>query len=272
MPKGYTIGNTGAGKTLWASLYALEWAKNHPKGKIFANYHLNLPNANFTPIMFLPFDKLKDCLIIFDDVSSLETIMRFSKVTANRSRKKQMELIFTAQYYTMVPRQLRKMADFRVRTKFDKYKDTLTAFVNMREKGIRTIIYHGAIKTVKKLNLYDTNEVVDDPTESEVIAEIIRLSKSKRDVEKNLLIYSGNKAERKSLLKEILKKMNIDSDLPEDQEDQKQKQQYLFFILNKNFDVSYRKLAKEYETNLTHIYNQINKVQLEMDETLEGFK
>lgn len=264
MPKGYTIGNTGAGKTLWVVLYALEWSKNHPNGQIYANFHLNLPNANFTPIMFLPFENLKDCLILFDDVSSLETVARFSKVTANRSRKKQMELIFTAQYYTMISKQIRAMRDYRVKTKFDKYKDTLTAWIDYRGKGVRKIIYYDVIKTVKYLNLYDTNEVVDDPTESEVIAEIIRLSKTKRDVEKNLLIYSGNKQERRSLLKEILKKMDLQGD-PGEEEDTKQKQKYHFYILNKNYKVSMRKIALKYQTNLTDVHNQIKDVQFEID-------
>lgn len=266
MPKGYNIGNTGAGKTLWASLYALEWIKKHPKGHIFANYHLNLPNFNFSPNMFLDFRKLEECLILFDDISSLETIMRFTKIVANRSRKKQIELIFLAQYRTMIPKQLRAISDYKVKTKFDKYNDTLTVFMKIRDKGFKTIVYHDVIKTVKRLNLYDTNEVVDDPTESEVIEEIIRLSKTKKDVEKNLMIYSGNKAERKSLLKEILKKMSIQDENSPEEEELKNKQKYLFYILNKNYNDNMRKIANFFKTNLTDIHNKINQVKFELDE------
>ena len=219
MPKGYNRGNTGTGKTLWASLYALEWIRKHPNGHIFANYHLNLPNFTFSPNMFLDFRKLEECLIIFDDISNLEMVVRFIKVTANRSRKKQLELIFLAQYKKMIAKQLRSMSDYRVITKYNKVKDELTVIIRIREKGRKTIIYKDAVKTVKALNLYDTNEVVDDPTESEIIEEIIKLSKTKKDVEKNLMIYSGNKAERKQLLKEILKKMNLQEEDQEEDDD-----------------------------------------------------
>jgi len=257
MPKGFTIGNTGAGKTLWVSLYAFEWAKRHPNGQIYANYHLNIPNANFTPIMFLPFDKLQECLIIFDDVSSLETVMRFSKVTANRSRKKQMELIFTAQYYTMIPRQLRQMSDYRVRTYLDKNKDKLKVWINYRERGVKRLVYCDVIQFVKKTNLYNTNEVVDNPTESEVIEEIIRLSKTKRDVEKNLLIYSGNKQERRSLLKEILKKMNLQDENEEEDDDIKYMKNA---ILRYRYDYEWKALSQKSRIAKTTLVDGVDRV------------
>jgi len=212
MPKGYVIANTGKGKTLYASLYALEWSRNHPNGKIYANYHLNLPNAYFTPLMFLPFDDLHDCLIIYDDVSNLDEIKRFSKVCANWSRKTSMELFFTAQFYTMIPKQLRDIADYKVKTVYYKSKDLLVVYINYREVGVRKVVFHDAVKTVKALNLYDTKEVVRMATESEVINKIIELSKTKRDIEMYLMVFTGNKAERKSLLKEIMKKKGLSNE------------------------------------------------------------
>jgi hypothetical protein len=72
-----------------------------------------------------------------------------------------------------------------------------------------TKIYRDATKFIQKTKLYDTNEVVDDPTESDVISEIAKISKNERDVEKNLMLYSGNRAIRKQLFKEILEKCDF---------------------------------------------------------------
>ncbi|HEC92912.1 MAG TPA: hypothetical protein ENI51_07990 [Candidatus Atribacteria bacterium] len=267
MPKGMCIGNTGQGKTLWASLYALIWQKKHPNGHIYANYHLNLPNAHFTPLMFLPFSKLKECLIIFDDVAALDVVMRFSKVTANISRKNNIELIFTAQYKKMIPKQLRAMMDYKVKPRLYKSKDLLIAYINKRGKGITKFVFPNAISTVKKLKLYDTYEIVDIPTHSEVINEIIKISKSKREIEKNLMIYSGNKAERKELLKKILKKLGIPEDDPEE-EDYNNNFWYKIYISNKIKGKTQVWLGKKFGYKQSEISRQIKKIDYEIDEFL----
>ena len=205
------VGNTGKAKTLSIVLKVEELLKKDPTRHVYANCHINLPNCHFTPIMFLPFDKLKNCIIVYDDVSSQEVLERFIGVCANRSRKKQMELMFTCQYYTMIPRKVRKIIDYRLFPQFDKKKDILTLTTIQKEVGTLTPeIYHDVIKYIKKTKLYDTNEVVDDPTESEVISEIARISETPRDIEKNLMIYTGNKAERKTLYKEIYELKGFD--------------------------------------------------------------
>jgi hypothetical protein len=111
----------------------------------------------------------------------------------------------------MIPRKLRKMIDFRVFPNYDKSNDVLTVkMVPKDKKGkYETKIYRDATKFIQKTKLYDTNEVVDDPTESDVINEIAKISKNERDVEKNLMLYSGNRAIRKQLFKEILEKCDF---------------------------------------------------------------
>jgi len=266
MPKGYCVGNTGDGKTLWASLYALIWAKKHPNGKIFANYHLNLPNAVYTRIMFLPFSELRECLIIYDDVATQEQIMRFSKVTANISRKNSIELIFTAQYKKMIPKQLRAMMDYKVKPRLYKSKDLLVAHIYKRGKGITKFAFPNAIKIVKELNLYDTNEIVDTPTHSEVIEEIIKISKSKRDIEKNLIYYTGNKKERQDLFKKIMKKTGIqdDDDQPDNENDQNNNIWYKFYILHKLKGIKQIDLESTFGYSQSKISKQIKKIDYEI--------
>lgn len=205
------VGNTGDGKTLAIVLKILELFKKDPTRQGYGNFHINIPNWHYTPTMFLPFDKLKHCIIAYDDVSTQEILERFIGVCANRSRKEDMHLFFTCQYYTMIPRKVRKIIDFRLFPSLDKKNDRLTLRILQQKKGmIEPEIYNQVIKFVKETKIYDTNEIVDDPTESEIIAEITRISETPRDIEKNLMIYTGNEAKRKQLYKEIVEVKGFD--------------------------------------------------------------
>ncbi len=177
----------------------------------YCNFHINHPRSIYTPIMFLPFSQLSNVIICFDDIDDENELKRFIKVCAKRSRKADMELMFTCQYYTMIPRKLRKMIDFRIFPNYDKNTDVLTVRMIPKDKRgkYETKIYRDATKFIQKTKLYNTNEVVDDPTESDIINEIARISKNERDVEKNLMLYSGNRAIRKQLFKEILEKCDF---------------------------------------------------------------
>ena len=112
------IGKMGTGKTLGATLYAFEFAKQNPKAKIYANYKIKLKNAIYTPFMFLPFSKLSNCLIICDDFHTLRNLQSFIGVIVNLSRKKDISIIITAQYYTQIPKQIRTLVDLSVRTQY----------------------------------------------------------------------------------------------------------------------------------------------------------
>ena len=219
------VGNTGEGKTLAIVLKVKELLKKDPTRHAYGNLHINLPNCHFTPIMFLPFDKLESCIIVYDDVSTQELLERFIGVLANRSRKKLVDLIFTCQYYTMIPRKIRRIIDYRLFPSLDLKNDKLIVKTVQKGRGMLSPeIYHDVIKYIKKTKIYDTNEVVDDPTESEVIAEIVRISETPRDIEKNLMIYSGNRAERKTLYKEIYELKGFDKEEKEALRKKKEKE------------------------------------------------
>lgn len=193
------VGNTGDGKTLAMVIIFNEKLIENPEREIYGNLHLEFPNSHFTPVMFLPFSQLQSCLIAYDDIDEDETYLKgFISASAKRSRKEFMDLFFTCQYYTQLPRKLRKMIDFRV--------------VPAINKGIINIkIYQKKVGLISDKNyvakdyyhLYNTYEVVDDPTESDILKEIAKNSFTPRDIEKNLMIYTGNRAERKALYNEI---------------------------------------------------------------------
>jgi len=270
MPKGSVIGNTGAGKTLWVSLYARRWKKKNPNGIIYCNYHLNLPDVHFTPFMVLPFEEIRDCgvkvLIIYDDVSNLDEIKRFAKMLANMSRKLRIEMIMTAQYYTMIPPNIRAIADYKIRTIYNKKTDILKNYTKYRDLAgivrLSKFKYYDAVKTVIAENLYDTNEIVEEALESDKIREIIKLSKNKRDVEKNLFFLFGNKADRRRLFKIICKKMNFELDdvVNDEKEEKQQYNWYLFYILNKMFKVSFKDLSLKYKIDKTKIFNKVKEI------------
>ncbi len=250
------VGNTGDGKTLAIVLKIEELLKKDPTKHVYANFHINLPNCHFTPIMFLPFDKLHNCIIAYDDVSSQEVLERFIGTLANKSRKKDIELIFTCQYYTMIPRNIRRIIDFRLFPQLNKKTDTLTLKTLQKGKGLLPIeTYHNVIAYIKKTKIYDTNEVVDDPTESEVLREIARISEIPRDIEKNLMIFTGNKADRKSLYKEIYELKGFNKEEKERLRKKKEKEAKIRkqkYLNQKNQMINY--LVKNIDLNESKTY------------------
>jgi len=193
------VGNTGAGKTLACVIIIEELKKKAKDREIFGNLHLAFSHSHYTPVMFLPFSKLKSCIIVYDDIDEGESYLKgFISVSAKRSRKEFMDLFFTCQYYTQLPRKLRKMIDFRV---IPSIKDGIIN-IKIFKKKVGLISNKNYI-AANYYHLYNTYEVVDDPTESDIIQEIAKNSHNSRDIEKNLMIYSGNRAERKALFKDV---------------------------------------------------------------------
>jgi len=202
------IGVMGSGKTLFATNYACDYSKRHPKNKIYANYNLKLKNFFYTPFLFLPFSDLRNCLIIADDFYALQNLKQFTQVVVNLSRKRNIDLILTCQYYTMVSLQLRTLANYNVFTKYIKSKDTLLVKLTTPDGYVRKGQVSDAVMNVKEI--YDTNEVVIFPTERKIKKCIKDVSKTLDDIELNLNLYSGNSRLRQRLLNEIQKEKGLD--------------------------------------------------------------
>lgn len=188
---GFTLmfvnGLMGTGKTLFASNYAVEYRNKYPDNYIYANYKLKLSKFTYTPFMFLNYSELDNALIIIDDIMSIKNFDNFIFIITNWSRKHNLHIILTGQYYTMFKKQTRTLAQFEVQTKYIKDSDTLLiAFIDGGEK-----VYYQQIKNaVKRVkDIYDTKEKVPIPNNNKLIQLVKENSKNIDDLETNLSLY-----------------------------------------------------------------------------------
>ena len=204
----YILGIMGSGKTMLATIYALEYSQLHPDSNIYANYHLKLPHFHYTPFMFLDFSNLHNCLIITDDFYALQNVKAFLLVMVNLSRKADIEIILTAQYYTMIPPQIRKLSNYKIECKYDKNNDIL---YSIKVDGNNNITFNQVKKAVEKTErIYDTREVVRFPTERNLLDEVVKYSKNQTDLDMNLELCCSNSTKRKQYLKYILNNYKLD--------------------------------------------------------------
>lgn len=203
------IAPMGSGKTLFATLYAIEYDRKNPENRIYANYSLkNIKNFVFTQFGFLPFSELENAIIIYDDILSIkQQISGLAQIIANASRKKNLDIIITAQYYTMIPKSIRELSvNFLVQ--YDKKRDILFVGKERIDEQRKEVVYdkyyvRNAVKQSK--DYYDTREVVSFASEKDIAREILKYSKTDDDIEKNVQFYSTSKQARKDMLSLIEK-------------------------------------------------------------------
>jgi len=199
----YLIAPMGKGKTLFTTIFAKRYSELNPDNRIFANYHLKLPNFYFTPFMFLPLSELHNCLIICDDVYALSNVNRFTGIVANLSRKKDITIGITAQYYTMITPNLRTLLPFAIYPEFDKENKTLIYYVKEQDDLEYTEFeIENPLEYVK--DVYDTTEIVLFPTEENIIDEICKFSNTLDDIDLNIELFTKNRTYKKQLKKEVL--------------------------------------------------------------------
>ncbi len=190
----------GAGKTLLASLAALKYSKdtNNP---IFSNYKLNLPNATYTPYGFMPFGKFKNCLIVFDDIATvMNTLSGFASLVVNASRKNNVNVIFTGQYYTQLPKYLRSLS-LLVQPRYNKKNDELLYIVSKQpipdaQQIDDPSLYHihgirNAVATAKAHKLYDTYQIVEPTNIIRIREEILKFSTDYEDMKANVCLWQA---------------------------------------------------------------------------------
>jgi len=202
----YVLGIMGCGKTLFTTGFALDFSKKNPNEKIYSNYKLNksiIKNAIYTPFMFLPFTELQNSLLICDDFDSLANLKAFTSVIGSMSRKLNLTIILTAQYYTMIPKKLREMSNYEVRTQYNKEIDELTIVFLEPNNNVKVKVIKNAVKKLK--GLYNTSEIVPIPLKRIIISEIVKISKTIDDIEYNLFLYTKSESKREKMLKEICK-------------------------------------------------------------------
>lgn len=204
------IAPMGSGKTMFGTIYAVEYSRKYPNNKIYANYRLNLKNVVYSPCMFLPFRRLKDCLIIFDDIYSSRNLETLIGVIVNLSRKSNIEIIITAQYYTMIPKLLRTLAQ-NVIVEFDKNEKKLNIALEQpitdKIKKYRLYTVNNPIEIIE--GIYDTNEIVDFATPTKIFEEIKKFSENAEDLELNVSLYTQDKKQILKLTQELCEEMGF---------------------------------------------------------------
>ena len=198
------IAPMGKGKTLFSSLYALEYSKTYPDNKIIANYHLNVKNFEYSPYMFLNFNSLTNCLIICDDFYAIPNSKSLLGVIVNMSRKLSIEVILSCQYYTMIEPVIRTLSTL-IEVEYSKKYDTLISKYQLEVANNQYIYrkFYTDNITVRAKGLYNTNEVVKFSSESEIKKQILQFSKDVEELELNISLFTKNKSEQKRLFKEL---------------------------------------------------------------------
>lgn len=271
MPKGCSIANTGEGKTIAVVARAFESVRSNPFLHVFSNFHINLPRCHFVPFMFFDFDSLPiPSMLIYDDVSNAEMLERYAKVCANRSRKAHMDLCFTGQDKIMIPPVIRRIMDYRLHPHLNHRDNTLV--VIEKRKGLKSekYQYNDVFETIGKL--YDTREVVKVCLESDAVREIAKISKTERDVEENLFLYSGDKRERRRLKKEILDIMEIEPVIPEQNTLDNNNLLLKLYILNREYNISQNKLANYIDCHRSTLNLKLKEIEHDIEDLLVELK
>lgn len=210
----YSIGNRGAGKTLFLAIFGLFFNIIFPNRRINGNFHLNLPNFDYNPYSFFPYGKINNTYIALDDCKNLKSVSKIVDITANDSRKFNLYLILTTQYSKFVAKSLREMSEFYVEIELTKLK-TINGKKRLTADSKMTVIfiddngneYYWFIENpleLAELNLYNTDEKVLLPLDKYVVYEIVKCSNDFDDIMINLESYYS-KTESVKLYKRLIK-------------------------------------------------------------------
>lgn len=192
----------GGGKTLFATLYALLFSQKRKNSKIFANFRLKLENFRYIPYLFMPFSELENGLLIVDDIYGATNAKQFITVIVNYSRKINLHIILTAQYYTMIPPLIRTVSNYIVSVKFIQINGVDLLIAQPDKPNSSKIITLNPIKKVGKI--YDTTEIVPIITEKQIRREILNNSPTKDDLELNIACYTSSYQRQRKIYSDLL--------------------------------------------------------------------
>ena len=157
------VGNIGNGKTLLATYFAALW--NAYKKRVYSNYNISLSLAKkITAQDFVDLNKLKDSLAILDEAYTwLESRMSGSDLNrilshgVLQSRKKGVDLIYTAQLNSTVDLRLRRITSTMIWALSPTEAGFNYAFFTPTSTVYRTLDISLCQKIFK---IYDTKEIV----------------------------------------------------------------------------------------------------------------
>lgn len=196
-----------------AVILAKLYSEQNPNNKIYANFTINLPNFNLTRFGFIPMSEFNDCLIILDDIASIMgTLKGFTKLIVNASRKGNVNVILTGQYYTQLDRYVRQLAITLI-PNFDKEHNILKVRESIRPLPERDEIndpnnytdyyFKDPISVIS--GLYDTKEIVPLVDEKSMLEEILKWSKTKEDLRSNVALWKDSSSAQMQIFKKLEK-------------------------------------------------------------------
>lgn len=149
------------------------------------------------------------CLLICDDFYALAMVKGLIGIIANFSRKLDLDMILTCQYYTMIEKSIRQLTQI-VDVNYIEGLDILRiGFLNSNSNA-NNFIYDSfyevkhSVKIAKEY--YDTNEIVVFPLPSKIESEILKFSNNSEDLEQNcFMLYPTNETKRLKLYNRLLK-------------------------------------------------------------------
>lgn len=212
----YSAETMGSGKTIFATHYALSFNEQNPNAKIYANYKIKLPkirkgkklienpNFIFTKYLVLPLSEItksERSLIIVDDCKVLRNLNYFIEIISSMSRKVGIDIIITGQYYTMIKKELRELADYEVKVNYIVEKDILEVILIDLNNNNHCFTVHDIVKIIG--DLYDTNEIVNIPNERKINQELLRFCENLEDLESNLSLFYKDKRTYSKNLKNL---------------------------------------------------------------------
>lgn len=226
MPVYYSDDIYGSGKTAFAVYHSLLFNQYNPKAYIYSNIDFNkelfelleykTPNFVYTPYFVLPINEIKHfgtTLIIIDDIKSAEILNYLILMIGSMSRKIKLDIIITAQYYTMITRELRNLSKYKYEVMYSEIDDCLyVKLVRIDNTYLETF----RIRDLKYFifPFYRTEQVVDIVDKNRIIKEILRICKTKKDIDTNIqYIFGSNKETKKSVKRKIYLKKGYDKSL-----------------------------------------------------------
>lgn len=230
--------NTGKGKTLDLSVFALIFMDNNPDFNGIANYHLNIydiitnkPKFEFSKYGLLPFNRLEkgNWLIMIDDfIAVKKDLQNLGSILGTLARKMNVHFWTSIHYYTHLKPDSRKLFQYEIIPNLTKiYKGKLTELSKLKLEcyipDTMDLRYKFKINNVLDLvkgnyecknvyvkgNLYDTYELVPFSSERKIIHEISTWCKSLDDIEKNVNLLTKNRSHYKYLVNQVRQKVGV---------------------------------------------------------------
>jgi hypothetical protein len=211
--------SVGSGKTAFAVFHSLYFSQLNPQAKIYSNFNYNehlfkyfnwkIPNFVYTPYFVLPISeiiKAETALIIIDDMKSAEILNYLMIMIGSMSRKVNLDIIMTAQDYTMFQARLRRISTYSVDLFYNEVSDKLLVKL-YRDNQSEPIRFTIRDMRYYVFPYYDTKQVVSTITKPRIVKEILRICKNKQDIDDNIYsIFGSNKTVLKDVRKTIYKK------------------------------------------------------------------